>query len=128
MSFELHRKVAGKMSGGEKASALFKRPSLDSIHTYIQMQHVHACRALAGHKCSLKGSELFHFSSVDPEQVFWPQPRSNRSYFSFRNMHISTLLEVYFPGLRPVATGNSQSPRAPKSLCEIQGEPDNLSA
>lgn len=34
MSFELHQKVAGKMSGREKASALFKRPLLDSIHTY----------------------------------------------------------------------------------------------
>lgn len=43
-------------------------------------------------------------------------------------MHISSNLKVYFGGLRPVATGNSPSPPAPESLCEIQGELDNLSA
>lgn len=92
------------------------------------MQHVHACRALAGHKCSLKESEPFYLlSSADLEQVLSPPPCSNRTYLSFKNMHISRLLEVYFPGLWPVATGNRHSPCAPESLCETQGEPDNLS-
>ena len=43
-------------------------------------------------------------------------------------MHISSLQEAYIPVLRPVATGNSQLPSVPESLCEIQGEPYNLSA
>lgn len=33
MSFELHQTVAGKMSSGEKASALFKR-TISGFHTY----------------------------------------------------------------------------------------------
>lgn len=90
---------------------------------------MHACGALAGHKCSLKESKPFYLlSSADLEQVLWPPPYSNQTYLNFKNMHISSLLEVYFPRLQPVVTGNSQSPRAPESLCETQGKPDNLSA
>lgn len=53
MSFVLHQKVAGTMTGGEKASWAIQE-TITGFYTYIQTQHMHAYRALAGNKCSLK--------------------------------------------------------------------------
>lgn len=67
--------------------------------------------------------------SGDPEKTWRLPPSSARPCFSFRNMHISSLLKVHFPGLQPVATGNSQSPPAlVNRSVKSRGKLDNLSA
>lgn len=50
MSFVVHKKVAGTMTGGEKASWAIQE-TITGFYTYTQMQHMHAYKALAGNKC-----------------------------------------------------------------------------
>lgn len=125
MSFVVHKKVAGTMTGGEKASWAIQE-TITGFYTYT---HMHAYRALAGYKCFSERKQIRTSLTMsgDPQQTFAASAQLRQTpCFSFRNMYISSLFKSLLS--RASASRHGQQPVPPhppctrKQVCKIQGE------